>query len=73
MPRPLVGGTRLVGRRYYLGPREVEVLIGWGPGATARNVLVRFLDSGERVVRPFRGLTLAPRSARMAQRAHPIR
>jgi hypothetical protein len=61
MPRPLVGGTRLVGRRYYRGRREVEVLIGWGPGATARNVLIRYLDTGERVVRPFRGLTIEPR------------
>jgi hypothetical protein len=66
MPRPLVGGTRLVGRHYYLGQREVEVLIGWGPGATARNVLIRFLDTGERVVRPFRGLRIAPTAPREA-------
>jgi hypothetical protein len=64
MPRPQVGGTRLVGRHYYLGPREVVVLTGWGPGATARNVLIRYLDTGDRVVRPFRGLTIAPRPSR---------
>jgi hypothetical protein len=62
MGRARVGGTRLVGRRYFLGGREVEVLIGWGPGATARNVLISFLDTGERTVRPFRGLTIAPRA-----------
>ena len=61
MPRPLVGGTRLIGRRYYLGTREVEVVTAWGPGARVRNVGIRFLDTGERVVRPFRGLTLQPR------------
>jgi hypothetical protein len=68
MPRQLVGGTRLVGRRYHLGAREVEVLIGWGPGATARNVLIRFVDSGERVVRPFRGLTIEPRRSKVRVR-----
>jgi hypothetical protein len=57
----LVGGTRLVGRRYYLGRRPVEVLVGWGPGATVRNVKIRFLDDGAVTVRPFRGLTLAAR------------
>jgi hypothetical protein len=61
--RQLVGGTRLVGRHYFLGAREVRVLIGWGPGSTVRNVKIRFLDSGEMTVRPFRGLTLAPRGA----------
>jgi hypothetical protein len=61
MPRPLVGGTRLVGREYYLGRRPVRVLTGWGPGATVRNVRIGFLDTGEQAVRPFRGLTLAPR------------
>jgi hypothetical protein len=61
MARPLVGGSRLVGRRYYVGRREVEVLIGWGPGARQRNVAIRYLDSGERTVRPFRGLTRLPR------------
>lgn len=64
MPRPLVGGTRLVGRHYHLGQREVEVLTGWGPGATARNVLIRYLDTGEQVVRPFRGLTIEPRRSK---------
>lgn len=58
-----VGGTRLVGRRYFLGTREVEVRVGWGPGATVRNVRIRFLDTGEELVRPFRGLTKAPRGA----------
>ena len=56
-----VGGTRLVGRRYFLRDRPVEILVGWGPGATVRNVKVRFLDDGTVTVRPFRGLTLAPR------------
>lgn len=59
----LVGGTRLVGRRYYLGRRPVEVVTGWGPGARIRNVRVRFLDDGTETVRPFRGLTLRPRGA----------
>jgi hypothetical protein len=58
-----VGGTRLVGRRYFLGSRPVEVLTGWGPGATVRNVRIRFLDDGTVTVRPFRGLTRAPRGA----------
>jgi hypothetical protein len=66
MPRRLVGGTQLVGRRYFVGPREVEVLTGWGPGARMRNVLIRFRDTGECTVRPFRGLTLAPRRAAAA-------
>jgi hypothetical protein len=35
MPRPLVGGTRLVGRHYYLGQREVEVLVGLRIAPTA--------------------------------------
>lgn len=61
MARQLVGGTRLVGRRYFLRSREVEVLVGWGPGATMRNVRVRFLDDGTETVRPFRGLTKLPR------------
>jgi hypothetical protein len=55
------GGTRLVGRHYYLRRREVVVLVGWGPGATVRNVRIRFLDDGTETVRPFRGLTLQPR------------
>ena len=54
------GGTRLVGRRYYLRGRAVEVRTGWGPGATVRNVRIRFLDSGDEQIRPFRGLRLAP-------------
>jgi hypothetical protein len=58
------GGTRLVGRRYYLGQRPVEVTTGWGPGATVRNVKIRFLDDHTETVRPFRGLTLQPRPSR---------
>jgi hypothetical protein len=64
MPRERVGGTRLVGRHYFLRDREVEVVTGWGPGATVRNVAVRFLDTQEMVVRPFRGLTREPRPGR---------
>ncbi len=56
------GGTRLVGKRYYLGSRPVQVLVGWGPGASVRNVMIRFLDDDTVTVRPFRGLTLAPRT-----------
>lgn len=63
MPRELVGGSRLVGRQYYLRDREIEILIGWGPGATVRNVAIRFRDTGETTIRPFRGLTLRPRGA----------
>jgi hypothetical protein len=62
VPRELVGGTRLVGRRYFLGSREVEIVTGWGPGATVRNVAIRFLDDGTVLVRPFRGLTRQPRT-----------
>ncbi len=61
MSRERVGGTRLVGRRYFLRRRPVEVMVGWGPGAPVRNVRVRFLDDGTETIRPFRGLTLAPR------------
>jgi hypothetical protein len=67
MRREPVGGRNLVGRRYFIGERAVEVLIGWGPGASVRNVLVRFLDTGERTVRPLRGLRLAARTARSAE------
>jgi hypothetical protein len=69
VPRERVGGTRLVGRHYFLGSREVEVVTGWGPGATVRNVAVRFLDDGSVVVRPFRGLTLQPRATSGQQKA----
>ena len=71
MPRELVGGTRLVGRHYFLGAREVEITTGWGPGATVRNVAVRFLDDGSVVVRPFRGLTRQPRGSSGQQKARP--
>lgn len=50
------GGTRLVGRRYRLRGRPVQILTAWGPGATIRNVRIRFLDDGTETVRPFRGL-----------------
>lgn len=55
------GGTRLVGREYFLRQRPVRVLVGWGAGARVRNVRIRFLDDGTETVRPFRGLTLRPR------------
>jgi hypothetical protein len=58
------GGTRLVGRRYYLGTRPVEILVAWGPGAPVRNVKIRLLDDGTETVRPFRGLTIAPRAGK---------
>jgi hypothetical protein len=54
------GGIDLVGRRYWLRGREVEIITGWGPGATVRNVRIRFLDDGTETVRPFRGLRIAP-------------
>lgn len=57
------GGTRLAGREYFLGSRPVRVLVGWGPGASIRNVRIRFLDDGSETVRPFRGLMLQPRAA----------
>ena len=39
--------------------QPVEVLIRWGPGDGPRNVLIR-RQTGELVVRPFRGLRRAP-------------
>jgi hypothetical protein len=60
-PAKRFGGTRLVGRRYYLGARPVVVVVGWGAGAAVRNVKIRFLDDETETVRPFRGLTIAPR------------
>jgi hypothetical protein len=57
------GGTRLVGREYFLRRRRVRVLVGWGVGAPVRNVRIRFLDDGTETVRPFRGLTLRSRGA----------
>ena len=53
---PLVGGIRLVGRRYWLAGRPVEIVTGWGPGARVRNVRIRFVDDGTETIRPFRGL-----------------
>ncbi|MFL5911444.1 MAG: hypothetical protein ACJ768_12820 [Gaiellaceae bacterium] len=52
----------IVGRRYMLGDREVEILIQWGLKSKGeshggpRNVRIRFLDDGTETVRPFRGL-----------------
>ena len=66
------GGSRLVGREYYLGERPVRVVTGWGPGAPVRNVKVLFLDDGTTTVRPFRGLTLEPRSRRNASQSAPV-
>jgi hypothetical protein len=45
----------MVGRTYLERGRPVVVVIRWGPGGGPRNVLVR-RESGELVVRPFRGL-----------------
>lgn len=45
----------MIGRTYLERGRPVVVLIRWGPGGGPRNVLVR-RESGEVVVRPFRGL-----------------
>lgn len=57
--RTAKGGTGLVGRRYLLGAQVVTVEIGWGPGATVRNVGLRLAD-GTFTVRPFRGLRRIP-------------
>jgi acetyl esterase len=45
----------IVGRVYLERGCPVTVLIQWGPGGGPRNVLVR-RESGELIVRPFRGL-----------------
>ena len=63
------GGTRLVGRRYHLGTRPVEIVVGWGASATVRNVRIRFFDDGTETVRPFRGLTIEPRTSKPLSRA----
>jgi len=49
----------MIERRYILGGREVRVLIRapWLPGVI-RNVLIEYLDNGEKTVRPFRGLRI---------------
>jgi hypothetical protein len=70
--RRLVGGTRLVGRTYYLGRRPVRVVTGWGPGARVRNVRIRFADDGSETIRPFRGLTLQPRGLPRGRRGKAI-
>jgi hypothetical protein len=49
----------IVGRTYLERGEPVTVLIQWGPGGGPRNVLVR-RQSGEQVVRPFRGLRRPP-------------
>jgi hypothetical protein len=59
-----VGGARLVGRHYHLGRRPVVIVRAWGPGATVRNVHLRFLDDETETIRPFRGLTIQPRGKR---------
>lgn len=45
----------MIGRTYLERGRPVTVLVRWGPGGGPRNVLLR-RDTGELVVRPFRGL-----------------
>ncbi|HEX2504881.1 MAG TPA: hypothetical protein VHK22_01620 [Gaiellaceae bacterium] len=45
----------IVGKTYLEHGRPVVVLARWGPGGGPRNVLIEH-ESGERVVRPFRGL-----------------
>ena len=44
-------------RRYLVKGREVMVLVPpTFKRGTIRNCLIRYLDTGEKVVRPFRGL-----------------
>lgn len=56
----------IVGRRYLLGGRLVEVLVQWGLKSKGesyggpRNVRIRFLDDGSETIRPFRGLRRLP-------------
>jgi acetyl esterase len=45
----------VVGKTYLERGRPVVVLVRWGRGRGPRNVLVE-RETGERVVRPFRGL-----------------
>ena len=47
--------SKVQGRGYLERGRPVEVLARWGPGGGPRNVLIR-RETGELVVRPFRGL-----------------
>jgi hypothetical protein len=49
----------VVGKTYLERGRPVVVRVRWGPGGGPRNVLVE-RESGERVVRPFRGLRKLP-------------
>lgn len=58
--------TGIVGRRYLLHGRVVEVLVQWGLRSKGesyggpRNVRIRFLDDGTETIRPFRGLRRRP-------------
>ncbi|SNS80611.1 hypothetical protein [Actinomadura mexicana] len=45
----------MIGRTYLKRGRPVVVLTRWGRGRGPRNVLIE-RETGERVVRPFRGL-----------------
>ncbi len=45
----------MIGRTYLERGQPVVVLVRWGKGGGPRNVLIQ-RASGERVVRPFRGL-----------------
>lgn len=54
----------MIGKTYLERGRPVLVLIRWGPGGGPRNVLIR-RETGELVVRPFRGLR------RMRSTTHP--
>jgi hypothetical protein len=49
----------MIGRTYLERGRPVVVLIRWGHGGGPRNVLI-CRESGELVVRPFRGLRKPP-------------
>ena len=58
--------TGIVGRRYLLHGRPVEVLVQWGLKSKGeshggpRNVRIRFLDKGTETIRPFHGLRRLP-------------
>lgn len=49
----------MIGRTYLERGQPVVVLVRWGKGGGPRNVLIQ-RASGERVVRPFRGLRKLP-------------
>lgn len=46
----------ITGSTYLERGHPVTVLVRWGSGGGPRNVLVRRENSGQLVVRPFRGL-----------------